>query len=257
VPPEYFNHACGSIVEIKDPETLRGYAEVAGKPTMFCVRLMIVDDHNFFRRSLMLPLENEPSIDIVGTATSGDEAVTLARSLRPDVILMDLNMRSLSGLAATERIMQRDHAPAILVLTGVDDVQSVRDALAAGACGYLRKDMITDELLVSAIFTAASGGIFFDDKTFSLLKTPLLSPPPLAAGPARQIAQLSPTERDLLRYVALGYENDDIARALDVSSKTIANRLSQLYLRLEVSNRVRAATLALRSGLVSLNETEN
>ncbi len=224
---------------------------------MFCVRLMIVDDHNFFRRSLMLPLENEPSIDIVGTATSGDEAVTLARSLRPDVILMDLNMRSLSGLAATERIMQRDHAPAILVLTGVDDVQSVRDALAAGACGYLRKDMITDELLVSAIFTAASGGIFFDDKTFSLLKTPLLSPPPLAAGPARQIAQLSPTERDLLRYVALGYENDDIARALDVSSKTIANRLSQLYLRLEVSNRVRAATLALRSGLVSLNETEN
>lgn len=224
---------------------------------MFSVRLLIVDDHDFFRRSLLLPLESEPSITLVGTATSGEEAVALTRNLRPDVILMDLNMRNLSGLAATERITQSDHAPAVLVLTGVDDAQSVRKALAAGACGYLRKDMITDELLVSAIFTVASGGIFFDDKTFSLLKAPLLSPPPGVVEPARRITQLSPTERDLLRYVALGYENDDIARALAVSSKTVANRLSQLYLRLEVSNRVRAATLALRSGLVSLSETNN
>ncbi len=219
------------------------------------VRLLIVDDHDFFRRSLLLPLEAEPEIEIVGTATSGDQAVTLCRSLKPDVVLMDLNMPYLSGLAAIERITPQDRAPAILVLTGSDEPQSVLNAFCAGAQGYLRKDMITDELLVSAIFTVASGGIFADTKTFGLLKNSLLVNQARLVEEHRQHIQLTPDELVLLRKVALGYDNEQISEHLQISAKTVSNRLSQLYLRLEVRNRVQAANFALRNGLVDLKET--
>ncbi len=222
---------------------------------MFTIKLLIVDDHDFFRRSLLPPLEAEPAIEVVGTATSGDQAISLSHRLRPDVILMDLNMPYLSGLAAIERIAPEARAPAILVLTGAADARSVLDAFAAGAQGYLRKDQISDELLVSAIFTVASGGVFVDAITFAQLRSSFL------AGPARQVeeyqqrVQLDPDDRALLRLVALGYENEAIGQALQITPKTVSNRLSQLYLRLQVANRVQAATFALRSGLVELKET--
>ena len=132
------------------------------------IKLLVVDDHDFFRRSIMPPLERESAFQILGTATSGEQAIDLCHRLRPDVMLMDLNMPDLSGLAAMRRLNARQGTPAILVLTGADDPQSVADAFAAGARGYLRKDMITDELLVSAIFAVASGGFFMDAKTFAL-----------------------------------------------------------------------------------------
>ena len=221
----------------------------------FQVRVLIVDDHDFFRRSILFPLETEPALEVVGTATSGDQAIPLCRSLRPDVVLMDLNMPYLSGLAAMERIAPQERAPAILVLTGADDAESVRRAFAAGAHGYLRKDMITDELLISAIFTVASGGVFIDPKTFALLKIGFLNDQPRFADDHQRLAQLLPEDRTLLCFVALGYENEQIGQELQVTPKTISNRLSQLYLRLGVSNRVQAATFALRSGLVTLRET--
>ena len=223
--------------------------------TMFQVRVLIVDDHDFFRRSILFPLETEPAIEVVGTATSGDQAIPLCRSLHPDVVLMDLNMPYLSGLTAIERIAPQERAPAILVLTGADDAESVRRAFAAGAQGYLRKDMITDELLISAIFTVASGGVFVDPKTFALLKIGFLHDSPRLADEQQRLVELPPEERALLRYVALGYENEQIGQELQVAPKTISNRLSQLYLRLGVSNRVQAATFALRCGLVTLRET--
>lgn len=223
--------------------------------SLFSIRLLVVDDHDFFRRSILLPLESEPSIEIVDTATTGEQAITLCRSLRPDVVLMDLNMPYLSGLAAMERITPQECAPAILVLTGMDDAQSVVDAFAAGARGYLRKDMITDELLLSAIFTVASGGVFVDSRTFSLINTVFLGAQPAHKRAIGQLPQLSSDDYVLLRYVALGYNNDQIAQLLQVTPKTVSNRLSQLYLRLEVQNRVQAATLALRAGLVTLRET--
>lgn len=219
------------------------------------IRLLIVDDHDFFRRSILLPLDVEPDIEIVGTATSGDQAVTLARSLRPDVILMDLNMPYLSGLGAMERIVPQERAPAILVLTGKDDAQSVADAFAAGAQGFLRKDMITDDLLISAIFTVASGGVFVDGRTFRLIKNSFLAGQPKMAGERQGHIHLSPDESQLLRYITLGLDNDQIGQQLQNSPKTISNRLTQLYLHLGVGNRVQAVTYALRNGLVDLSET--
>ena len=223
---------------------------------MSIIKLLIVDDHDFFRRSLLLPLEMEERIALVGTATSGDQAVTLTRTLQPDVVLMDLNMPYLSGLAAIERITPRDAAPAILVLTGADDGDSVLRSLAAGARGYLRKDSITDELLISAIFTVASGGIFLDVKTFSLLQASLPPSQPALVEERRRLAQFSPDDVELLRLVTLGLDNDQIGLQLQVAPKTISNRLSQIYLRLQITNRVQAANFALRNGLVALHETK-
>lgn len=221
---------------------------------MFTLRLLIVDDHDFFRRSIMVPLEEETRIKIVGTASSGDQAVTLCRNLAPDVVLMDLNMPYLSGLAAIERIKPQERAPAILVLTGKDDMNSVADAFTAGAQGYLRKDMISDELLISAIFTVASGGVFVDDKTFNLLKSSMLANRARTMGKESPRLQLSPEEQALLRHVAIGYDNDEIGRRLQITAKTVSNRLSQLYLRIEVSNRVQAANFAFRHGIADLSE---
>lgn len=222
---------------------------------MFTIRLLIVDDHDFFRRSILVPLEDEPRIEIVGTASSGDQAVNLCRALSPDVILMDLNMPYLSGLGAIERIVPQERAPAILVLTGKDEMSSIADAFAAGARGYLRKDMIADELLISAIFTVASGGVFVDDRTFSLMKTTLLASRARLGNKEPRHVQLSTEEKELLRHIAIGYDNDEIGRRLQITAKTVSNRLSQLYLRLEVSNRVQAANFALRHGIADLSET--
>lgn len=222
------------------------------------IKLLVVDDHDFFRRSIMPPLEMEAGFEILGTANSGEQAITLCHSLRPDVVLMDLNMPDLSGLAAMQRLGPRQGGLAILVLTGMDDPQSVQDAFTAGARGYLRKDMITDDLLVSAILTVASGGIFLDAHTFALLRHSLLASQPRRGDDhLLRRAQLTPDESALLRCVGLGYDNEQIGEQLQITPKTVSNRLSQIYTRLDIENRVQAATFALRSGLVDLNETGN
>ncbi|MBX3000055.1 MAG: response regulator transcription factor [Caldilineaceae bacterium] len=136
---------------------------------MATVRLLIVEDHDFFRQTIRLLLEADERITVVGVAASSAEAIALTESLRPDVVLLDLNLASGSGLAVTQKISPRSGGPAILVLTGADDAQSVRGAFAAGVRGYLRKDAISDELLISAILAVVHGGVFVDARTFALL----------------------------------------------------------------------------------------
>lgn len=142
------------------------------------VRLLIVDDHEFFKRSIIALLRMESAIEIIGTASTGEQAVTLCQDLHPDVVLMDLNVPQLSGLIAMQHIANQDEAPFILVLTGMDDHQSVLRAFDAGAKGYLRKDTLTDELLISAIFTVAGGGFLVDARTFAQLKQGVLAQQP-------------------------------------------------------------------------------
>lgn len=222
---------------------------------MDLVRLLIVDDHGFFVRSLMPPLEEEPSIDIVGVAASGDEALALIPRLRPDVVTMDLNMPYLSGLAAMERLEARGNLPGVLVLTGTDDPDQVWSAFGVGARGFLRKDQITDELLLSGIFTVAAGGIFLDPPTFSLLRTSFPAHSLAVRTEMERLAQLAPEDLTILRLVALGYENVDIGQHLHLTAKTVSNRLTGIYNVLNIPNRVAAATFALRAGLLNLNET--
>lgn len=137
---------------------------------MAVLKLLIVDDHDFFRRSILLPLDAAGTIEVVGSALSGEQAVSLCHDLCPDVVLLDLNMSPLSGLATLAQMITQDCPPAILVLTVRDDRESIVQAFGLGARGYLRKDVLTDELLLNAIFTVASGGVFIDATTFGTLK---------------------------------------------------------------------------------------
>ncbi len=203
----------------------------------------------------MPPLEEEPAIQIVGVATSGHEALALAGALQPDVITMDLNMPYLSGLAAMERLEERDRMPGVLILTGLDDPAQVWNAFAAGARGFLRKDAITDELLLSAIFTVGSGGIFLDSSTFELLRASFPASAESAGQTRQSLVRLSSQDKAILRYVALGRENHEIGQLLDLNPKTISNRLSRIYALIGIPNRVAAATFALRAGLLDLYET--
>ncbi|MCL4833674.1 MAG: response regulator transcription factor [Caldilineaceae bacterium] len=137
---------------------------------MASIRLLIVEDHDFFRRTIALLLGTEERIEIVGAVASGAEAIRLVSALRPDVVLMDLNLPDTPGLVVIGEVTSYDDAPAVLVLTGADEVENVLWAFAAGAAGYLRKEMVGEELLVSAIFTVACGGVFLDPKTFARLR---------------------------------------------------------------------------------------
>ncbi|RME57004.1 MAG: DNA-binding response regulator [Caldilineae bacterium] len=232
------------------------FAENRPCAPMFHIRLLIVDDHAFFVRSLMPPLEEDERIEIVGVARSGDEALALARSLRPDVITMDLNMPYLSGLAAMERLEERGRLPGVLVLTGVDEPSTVWAAFAAGARGFLRKDQITDELLLSGIYTVASGGVFLDPQTFRTLQAGFPATPEKWDAETARVAGLSPEDQALLRYVALGLDNMEIAARLHLSPKTVSNRLSLIYRRLGVASRSQAILMALRAGLARLSDAE-
>lgn len=142
------------------------------------VKLLIVDDHEFFTRSIIALLRMESAIEIIGTASTGEQAVALCQNLHPTVVLMDLNIPHLSGLVAMQQMCTQDEAPYILVLTGMDDAQSVLRAFDAGAQGFLRKDTLTDELLISAIFTVAGGGFLVDARTFAQLKHSVLARQP-------------------------------------------------------------------------------
>ena len=220
------------------------------------IRILIVDDHAFFRRSITPPLEEEPTIEIVGFAEDGDEAVRCSRMAYPDVILMDLRMPYLSGLDAIQRIAPQKKAPAILIITGSDDRAYVVKAFAMGASGYLRKDNISDEMLISAIFTVASGGVFVDPDVFTDLLPSLIASEAHPDPDPTLLRILSAEDILLLQQVALGHENTMIAEVLRITPKTVSNRLGLLYTELGVSNRVQAATFALRNGLVSLVETQ-
>lgn len=136
---------------------------------MATVRLLIVEDHDFFRHTIRLLLEADERIAVVGMAASGEEAIALAESQRPDVVLLDLNLASGSGLAVMQKLSVSSGRPLVLVLTGADDAQSLRGAFVAGARGYLCKDQVTDDLLISAIFAVVHGGVFVDARTFALL----------------------------------------------------------------------------------------
>lgn len=222
---------------------------------MELLRLLIVDDHSFFVRSLLPPLKESPAIEIVGIAASGDEAISLTHSLRPDVITMDLNMPYLSGLTAMERLEERGAMPGVLVLTGLDDPVQVWNAFAVGAKGFLRKDQITDELLLSAIFTVGAGGIFLDPPTFALLRTTFPADSDTAAVERQALELLAADDLVILRLVAIGRENHEIGQILHLSPKTVSNRLSRIYALLSIPNRVAAATFALRAGLLQLSDT--
>ena len=209
------------------------------------IRILVADDHERFRAGLIALLGTQPGLAVVGEAASGDDAVTRAAELQPDVVLMDLNMPGLDGIAATRRIVEATPHVAVLVLTMADDDAAVFDALRSGARGYLLKGAGRAEL-VRAIRAVASGEAIFGPDVARRLMSYFAHTPRSAA---EAFPELSEREREILELVARGLSNQQIVDRLVISPKTVRNHVSNIFGKLEVRDRAEAVVRAREAGL--------
>jgi NarL family two-component system response regulator LiaR len=210
---------------------------------------MIVDDHDLFRTGLSSLLRARPEFDVVAQASGGQMAVRLAQELRPEVILMDRSMPDLGGEDATRQILEANPDCRILILTVDTDELSVASAVRAGACGYLVKDSPI-EVFYSAVQAAAAGSPWLSARAAHALLERIRrvgdQPEPDPDG----LQSLSPRELEVLRLLARGQENAEIAAALGISVRTAKNHVSSILEKLELTNRVQAAVYAAKHQLV-------
>jgi DNA-binding NarL/FixJ family response regulator len=216
---------------------------------MIAVRVLIADDHPVFRYGLRALLSAEPTTEVVGEATTGDETVELATRLTPDVILMDLNMPGINGIEATQQILAVLPNVAVLVLTMFDDDDSVFAAMRAGARGYLLKGTEGEET-VRAISVVSDGEAIFSPTIARRLMHyfgadgELQHPIPLHNFP-----ELTEREREVLMLIAQGYSNPAIAEHLVISPKTVRNHVSTIFSKLQVASRAEAIIRARDAGM--------
>jgi DNA-binding NarL/FixJ family response regulator len=207
------------------------------------IRVLIADDHPLFRDGLTALLTDGADTELTGAATSGAEAVELARETQPDVVVMDLHMPGLNGIEATRRIVADSPHITVLVLTMFDDDDSIFSALRAGARGYLLKGA-DQEQIRRAIHAAASGEIVFGAQLAARMLTYFTAP----AAP-QVFPQLTDREREVLDLVAQGRANTAIAVKLGLSQKTVRNHVSNILTKLQVADRAQAIVQARDAGL--------
>jgi DNA-binding NarL/FixJ family response regulator len=212
---------------------------------MTTIRVLIADDHPLFRFGISALLNALPDVEVVGEATTGEEAVCLAETLQPDVILMDVQMPGINGIEATRRVLQVRPATRILVLTMFDDEASVFTAMRAGARGYLLKDA-EKSTIVRAIRAAGQGEAIFSPAIATRLIDFFTAAP---AVPRAVFPALTEREREILGLIAQGRSNADIARVLALSAKTVANYVSSIFNKLQVADRSQAIVRARDAGL--------
>jgi DNA-binding NarL/FixJ family response regulator len=210
------------------------------------IRVVVADDHPLIRagvRALLLSLDD---LDLVGEAADGDEAIAVARATRPDVILMDLHMPGTDGVTATRSITTELPGTAVLVVTMVEDDASVFAAMCAGARGYLLKGADQDELC-RAVSAVANGEAIFGSRIAARVLGLLTAPQP--APPEVPFPQLTDRERQVLDELAAGRANASIARALNVSTRTVANHVSAIFAKLQLADRAETIVRAREAGL--------
>jgi DNA-binding NarL/FixJ family response regulator len=217
---------------------------------MKLIRILIADDQALFREGLCTLLTAQADFIVIGAASNGQEAVRMAQELRPDVILMDLKMPILDGAAATKRLLATVPKCRVVALTTFDDDEYVFDALRAGALGYLLKDAPSEQL-ASAIRSAARGESLLQPSVAAKVVAEFarlaeLAPSPPAPGAA---GLLSEREVEVLRLVARGASNKEIASALLVTEGTIKNHVTRIFVKLGVTDRVQAALRARELGI--------
>lgn len=211
------------------------------------IRVLIADDHPVVRQGLRTFLGIQDDIEVVGEAADGASAVSLAESLGPDIVLMDLKMPGADGLTALAELRARGVSARVLILTSVTERGHVLPAVQAGAAGYLYKD-VDPQALVQAIRAVHDGHVLFaPDAAEAMLAEP-------ASVDDRGLAALTDREREVLVHIARGRSNREIARALVVSEKTVKTHVSNLLMKLGVQDRTQAALYAVRHGVGTVGE---
>lgn len=210
------------------------------------MRILLVEDHPMFRDGLARMLESVEEFEVVGAAVTGEEAVQLAQQLRPNIILMDLNLPKMSGIEATKKIIQKQPETGILVLTMYDDDSSVFAAMRAGARGYLLKEANRNEI-VRAIQAVGDGEAIFSPSIARRMMYYFESK-------SKQVQvdvfpQLTEREREVLNHIARGENNAEIASVLGLNQKTVRNHVSNILSKLHASDRAHAIIMAREAGL--------
>lgn len=211
------------------------------------IRIVIADDHSVVRRGLRMFLAMDPELVVVGEAADGEEAVHLARLLLPDIVLMDLLMPGMDGITATALIRSELPDTEVLALTSVLEDASVVGAVRAGAIGYLLKDTDADALC-RAIKAAAAGQVQLTPQAAARLMQVVSSP--------ESPEELTERETEVLRLMAQGQSNKEIARSLSISEKTVKVHVSNILSKLGVQSRTQATLYAIRVGLVSASSSD-
>lgn len=208
------------------------------------IRLLLVDDQQIIRQGLRSLLEAKPDLEVVGEAENGQQAIALVAAVHPDVVLMDVRMPVMDGVAATRQICQQFSPTKVLVLTTFDDDEYVAQAMRVGASGYLLKDTHSDDLALAirAIqkgYTQMGPGL--------LEKAIAVPPPPLPAQPPQlppELAGLTTREREVLKLIVAGASNREIATILYISERTVKNHITHILSQLNVRDRTQAAMFA-------------
>ena len=211
------------------------------------IRVLIADDHSVVRQGLRMFLELEPDMDLVGEASNGHEAVVMARQFNPDVVLMDLLMPEMDGIAATEAIRQELPDTQVVALTSVLEDQAIFDAIRVGAISYLLKDTESDKLC-EAVRAAAAGEVRLSPEVAARLMREI--------GAPDSPETLTDRETEVLRVLARGLSNTEIADALFITEGTVKTHVSSILAKLGLPSRTRAALYALKIGLISLDDIE-
>ncbi|WUI03970.1 response regulator transcription factor [Spirillospora sp. NBC_00431] len=213
------------------------------------IRVLIVDDEWMVRSMLRTIMESAPDITVVGEAGDGAEAVTMAQTLHPDVVLMDIRMPRTDGLTATERLARSPHPPSVVVLTTFDLDEYVRTALAHGAVGFLLKDATADDM-ITAVRSAARGEAMLSPKVTRRLLQHFTKAASGQTQAEHRLKVLTTKEREVLIALGNGLSNTDIATSLHMSEATAKTHVSRILTKLSLTNRVQAAILAHQAGLL-------
>lgn len=209
------------------------------------IRILIADDHGVMRAGLRAMLEDEPSIDVVGEAATGEEALRLAFQHKPDIVLMDIGLPDIDGIECARRLRKINPLIQVLILTVYEDESLLQEAIKAGAAGYVIKRAAGEELL-AAIQAVARGDMYIHPAITRLLVKKLSDDSDPVKGALRT---LTPREMDVMRYIVRGYTNREIAEVLVISTRTVEGHRASLFGKLGLKNRVDLVKFTEKHGL--------
>ena len=222
---------------------------------MELIRVLLADDHTLFRRGVRTILEQMQGLEVVGEAANGEEAVTQARELVPDAVLMDIQMPVISGIEATQQILKENPYIGIILVTMFDDPESVFSGMRAGARGYVLKEAEPEELRIA--IDAACRGEFILCPLIAGKVLAHFQREPSLPSPEMPYEELTQRELQVLQLTANGLSNKEIAGRLVISEKTVKNHTANIFSKLQVNDRTQAVLHALRKGLITMPPDES